>query len=102
MLKKVLTMKLKDGTKVEYVLATPDQLREDLGELIEAQKQEGILSSYDYKTPETSIFTLILPYLIILGFMMVLYFFVARRQGGGGGVVDGGVYRGKARDGDGV
>ena len=90
-----LTMKLKDGTKVEYVLATPDQLREDLGELIEAQKQEGILSSYDYKTPETSIFTLILPYLIILGFMMVLYFFVARRQGGGGGAANFGKSRAK-------
>ena len=80
-----LTMVLKDGTKVEYTLATTDQLREDLGELIEAQKQQGILQSYDYKIPETSLFSLVLPYLIIIGFMAVLYFFVARRSGGGGG-----------------
>ena len=80
-----LTMELKDGTKVEYTLSSSDQLREDLGELIEEQKQKGILSSYDYKTPETSIFMMVLPYLIILGFMMVLYFFIVRRQGGGGG-----------------
>ena len=80
-----LTMVLKDGTKVEYTLSSSDQLREDLGELIEEQKKQGIISSYDYKMPETSIFTMLLPYLIIIGFMMVLYFFVARRQGGGGG-----------------
>ena len=80
-----LTMELKDGTKVEYTLSSSDQLREDLGEVIEEQKQKGILSSYDYKTPETSIFMMVLPYLIILGFMMVLYFFIVRRQGGGGG-----------------
>ena len=90
-----LTMQLKDGTKVEYVLANANQLREDLGELIESQKQAGILSSYDYQTPETSMFTLILPYLILFGFMLVLYFFVARRQGGGGGAANFGKSRAK-------
>ena len=90
-----LTMELKDGTKVEYVLADSNQLREDLGELIESQKQAGILSSYDYQMPETSLFTLILPYLIIFGFMLVLYVFVARRQGGGGGAANFGKSRAK-------
>ena len=90
-----LTMELKDGTKVEYVLADSNQLREDLGELIESQKQAGILSSYDYQMPETSLFTLILPYLILFGFMLVLYVFVARRQGGGGGAANFGKSRAK-------
>ena len=49
-----LTMKLKDGTKVEYVLATPDQLREDLGELIEAQKQKAALLADQIKALENA------------------------------------------------
>ena len=80
-----LTMTLKDGTTVYYTLASADQLREDLGELIETQKKDGVLKKYNYEAVSTSIFEVMLPWLIILGAMMVFYYFVIIKRSGGGG-----------------
>ena len=60
---------------------------EDLNELIQEQKAEGIITSYDYPPPETTDWLeLLLPWILmalVLGFMFYVMF--ARAQGGGMG-----------------
>ena len=84
----LLTMKLKspyDGqSEVTCELASTEYFREDLGDLIKAQKEAGVLQEYDYQ-PDTkeSWIVAVLPYLALLGVMILLWVMMLGRMGGG-------------------
>lgn len=82
-----LVLTLKNGTQVPFKLRNLDMFREDFGEIIEQQKDEGILESYDYGEPvEVAWWVSYLPFLIILIFVVVLYFVsINQAMGGKGG-----------------
>ena len=87
----VLTMKLRkeyDGrTELTCELASTEYFREDLGDLIRAQKEAGILEEYDYKPDtKTSWVVTALPYLLLFGAMILLFFVMMGRMGGGNGM----------------
>ena len=84
----VLTMELRkeyDGrTELTCELASTEYFREDLGDLIRAQKESGILEEYDYKPDtKTSWVVTALPYLLLFGAMILLFFVMMGRMGGG-------------------
>ncbi len=80
----VLNMELKDGTLASYKLRSTDYFVLDMGEIIEQQRQDGIISKYDYKAPETPAWWVtFLPYLLILVFFVVMWFVVMNQAMGG-------------------
>jgi len=93
----VVTMQLQDDSIMVYDhLASLDIFYYDLGELIAQQRRSGVLQSQDYDFSQgSSIWSIMLPYLIIMGLMVVFWIFMMNRQGGGGGA--GGMNPGKAR-----
>jgi len=65
-------------------LASTEYFREDLGELIRAQKEAGILEEYDFRPDsEPSWFLEFLPYLLLLVVVVVLWFLMMARMSGG-------------------
>ena len=65
-------------------LASTEYFREDLGELIRAQKEAGILEEYDFRPDsEPSWFLEFLPYLLLLVVVVVLWLLMMARMSGG-------------------
>ena len=84
----ILYMTLTDHNEndapVTCELASTEYFREDLGELIQAQKDDGILKEYDFK-PDTkpSWFLELLPYLLLVVVMIIFWFIMMSRMSGG-------------------
>ncbi len=91
-----LTMLLQDGTTETYSMdeTTEFVFHSDLDDLIQEQRQQGILKNYDYKTTTMPWWTSIIPYVIMIGLFMLFWFFMMNRQDGGG---RGAMQFGKAR-----
>ena len=86
----VLTMKLRepyeDSDEVEHELASFTVFYDDLGDLIQQQREDGILSYYQLDPPsETPWILTVLPYLLMGLLFIVLWFFLLNRATGGGG-----------------
>lgn len=83
-----------DPKKFEYkhVLSDINQFRADLGELILAQTESGILTRYDYQAPTViPWWAAYLPYLIVIILLVVLFgLFISRTSKNGGGMGFGG------------
>ena len=92
-----LYLNLHDGTTVHNALGSADAFREDLGALIDDQKERGVLVDYDYAPPYTPPWwSEILLYVLLIGGIFLLWqFMMARAQGGGG--VDQGKRFGRAK-----
>ena len=71
----------KISAKVPYL----DLFYADLGKLIAAQREAGILKEYTYKTVEMPWWASFVPYLIVLVLFGLLWYFMMNKQGGGGG-----------------
>ena len=87
-----LTMTLReereDGVKtLRYRLYDFDLFYDDLNDLVAAQSEKGVITSYDYPPPKTTNWLeLLLPALLILAAVGVMgYLFLFRAQGGGMG-----------------
>ncbi len=84
-----LTLRETDESgKTEIVKELPDAdwFREDLGDLIEAQKQAGILTEYDYAKGWIAPWWMsFLPYLAVLIILIVVWYVMMNKMGGGGG-----------------
>jgi len=79
-----LYMNLVDGTQASYVLPSWDLFFMDLGDLITAQRQAGILEWYDVRAAQAIPWWVsFVPYLLIVGVMGLFWFFTMRRGGGG-------------------
>ena len=92
-----LYLNLQNGTAVRNELSSVEVFREDLGDLIQEQKAQGILVDYDlapvYTPPWWSEIIL---YVLLIGAVFLLWqYAMARAQGGGG--VDQGRKFGRAR-----
>ncbi len=100
--KDVLKLYLKDDPSeyITFPLRSVLLFREDVGELVAKQHEEGIIKKYDYQEPEkTTWWMSIIPYVVLaLGFG-VLWFFMMRGAMGGGKINSFG--RAKARLGSG-
>ena len=85
----IITAKLKDKTEVVCELSTISIFYNELNDLVAQQKDEGILSEYNYP-PEWQApwFVAMLPYLLVMVlFVFVWMFMMNRAQGGGAGGV---------------
>ncbi len=91
----VLTMELKDGKIISYKLKDVDYFREDLGDLILEQYQNGIITYFEYE-PETvwPWWVSLLPYLAVMAICVAMWFFAMNQVAGKGGKMNG---FGKAR-----
>ena len=86
----LLTMNLYEpyegSEKVEHELGSMDIFRSDLGDLIDEQREAGILQEYQYAPPtELPWIVTILPYLLLGILFIVVWFFMMNRANGGGG-----------------
>ena len=91
----ILTMNVRvtatDGTegvaKVKYVLRDLGMFNNDLGDLIDAQAEAGIIEDYDYPMPDPfwGYFAAYLPMIIFLAITVFLGIFLMRRMTVGGG-----------------
>ena len=80
-----ISMELQDGSKVYYEnLPSEETLMADIGDTIRAQREAGTLTQ-DYTVETVSLFSTLLPYLIILVLFVAFWFFMFNRQNGGGG-----------------
>ena len=88
-----LTMKLREpfrgSTELSYRVGAFSVFYTDLNDLIQEQKDAGILTEYDYAPAwEASWWLSLIPYLIIFGVMGFLWYGMMRSaQGGAGGVM---------------
>lgn len=94
-----ITLKLRDDTTAYFGdLPSEETLMNDIGDLIRDQRKAGILKQ-DYTVETVSIFSTLLPYIIILVVFGAFWFFIINRQnggaGGGGGVMNFGKSRAK-------
>ena len=85
----VLTMELREpidgSTTVQHELASFSVFYSDLGELIEQQRRDGILTEYQYDPPtQTPWILTILPYLI-MGILFILVWVYMMNKASGGG-----------------
>ncbi len=81
----ILTLYLKDGSTVTCELSTISIFYNDMQELVEAQKDAGILTEYDYPPEWTAPWwASFLPYLIVMGLFAVVWFVAMNRMQGGG------------------
>jgi len=79
-----LTLEMKEASEPVNAQIDTEQFHRDLDELIEQQHEAGILKNYDYPpTEEPSIWSTILPYVLIGVIAMVIVTIVIRRSGGG-------------------
>ncbi|MBE6538108.1 MAG: ATP-dependent zinc metalloprotease FtsH [Ruminococcaceae bacterium] len=84
--KNYITLTLSDDTKAGYQLSNLNLFYNDLGELILAQKAEGILTEYDYEpATEYPWWLSLLPSAIIIILIIVLWVFVMNQAVGKGG-----------------
>ena len=91
-----LYLHLKDGTVVRNELSSVAVFREDLGDLIDQQRAEGVLVEYDYAPAYVPPWwSEILLYVVLIGAVFLVWqYAMARAQGGG---VDQGRKFGRAR-----
>ena len=85
----IITAYLKNETTVTCELSTISIFYNDLNELVQQQKDAGILTEYDYP-PEWQApwWASFLPYIVVMVLFVVLYVFLMNRaQGGGAGGV---------------
>ena len=92
----------KDGTEGEatltYQLSDIDMFREDLGELIEAQHEAGIITAYDYPPPyEIPWWLSLLPYIVVIVLFIAMWIYVMNQANGGKGSKINSVGRAKAK-----
>ena len=81
-----LTMQLRaDDTIISYELPGVDIFYYDLGELIAEQRAAGIIEMQDFQVEETSILSMFMPYIILIGLVGLFWFFMIQKQGGGAG-----------------
>ncbi|MCI6720910.1 MAG: ATP-dependent zinc metalloprotease FtsH [Clostridiales bacterium] len=80
-----LTMRLQDQSMVTAKVPYLSIFVDDLGELIRAQREEGILKNYTYKTVEMPWWANFVPYLVVLVLFGLLWYFMMNKQGGGSG-----------------
>ncbi len=81
-----ITLKLKEGGEAGYQLSNISLFYSDLGELILAQKSDGILTEYDYEPAVTYPWWVsLLPYAIIIVVFIFLWIFVMNQAVGKGG-----------------
>ncbi len=92
-----LYLSLRGGLLVRNELGSVAAFREDLGELIAEQREQGILKDYDYAPVYTPPWwSEILMYVVMIGIIFLFFqYMVGRAQGGGG--MDQGRRFGKAR-----
>jgi cell division protease FtsH len=83
-----LTLTLKDESVVTCELSTISIFYNDLNELVQAQKDKGILTEYDYPPQwQAPWWASFLPYLIVMVLFVVVWSVAMNRmQGGAGGV----------------
>lgn len=91
-----------DGTEGEttltYQLSDIDMFREDLGELIEAQHEAGIITAYDYPPPyEIPWWLSLLPYIVVIVLFIAMWIYVMNQANGGKGSKINSVGRAKAK-----
>ncbi|MBR3705245.1 MAG: ATP-dependent zinc metalloprotease FtsH, partial [Oscillospiraceae bacterium] len=81
-----LYLNLRDASTVKNELGSTELFRVELGELIRAQKEAGILSDYDYKPfYEPSWWSEIVLYVLLIGGVFLIWqYMMIRAQGGGG------------------
>ena len=97
----VLSMQLRDEDKtvLTYELPSVDIFYYDLGETITEQRKSGIIEMQDFQMEKTSILSMFMPYIILIGLMGLFWFFMIQKQGGGaGGAMNFGKSRAKKAD----
>ena len=82
----ILYLNLTNGATVKNELGSTELFRQELGELIRAQKEAGILLDYDYKPYyEPAWWSEIILYVLLIGGVFLLWqYMMIRAQGGGG------------------
>jgi energy-coupling factor transporter ATP-binding protein EcfA2 len=93
---------LPDGTEgegfVTYKLRDINLFINDLGELIEVQHEEGIISAYDYPPPyNIPWWVSLIPYAIVIVLLIAMWMFVMNQATGGKGSKINSVGRAKAK-----
>ncbi len=79
----VVNLALTNGTEEICQITDVSLFREDLGELVQQQAEDGILSSYSYESDTSpSWLTTWGPTLLICAVILVLFYFSAMRQSG--------------------
>ena len=87
----IINMVLKDGSRVSYRLRSVDYFILEMSDLIDEQKDAGIITSYDYRAPQPQPWWLsLLPYVLIIAFFGVMWYFVMNQAMGSGGIGKGG------------
>ena len=85
-----LYLDLKDGTVAHNELGSVERFRAEMGELIRAQKEQGILKDYDFNPPyDPPWWSEILLYVVLIGGVFLLWQYMIMRAQGGGGVDQG-------------
>ncbi len=87
----ILFLNLHNGSTVKNELGSTDLFRAELGDLIRQQKDDGILSDYDYRPYyEPSWWSEIVLYVLLIGGVFLIWqYMMVRAQGGGGGMDQG-------------
>jgi len=75
----------KDDKVISYVLPSVDIFYYDLGDLIAEQRAAGIIELQDFQVEQTSILSMFMPYIILIGLLGLFWFFMIQKQGGGAG-----------------
>ena len=82
-----LSMKLTDGTEVNYTVPYLSLFIEDITEIMDEKRAAGeeVPASYDLiPKEETSWIVSFLPYIVMFGIIILLWFFMMKQAGGGG------------------
>ncbi len=84
-----LNIAKKDGSEISFPLRDFDLFREELGETIERQHSEGIISKYHYENlTEIPWWVSFLPYVIIIVAVVIMYFAMMNQAIGKGGKIN--------------
>lgn len=80
-----IAMQLQDDTIVKTNIPSLDIFYFDLGDTIKAQRQSGIITDQIFPPQSGGIFSILLPYIVIIGLFLLFWFFVVSKQQGAGG-----------------
>lgn len=80
-----IAMQLQDDTVVKTNIPSLDIFYFDLGDTIKEQRQNGIIIDQIFPAQSGGIFTILLPYIVIIGLFLLFWFFVVSKQQGAGG-----------------
>lgn len=98
LLQLVLREPFEGATVIETELASVTFLRDDLGELIDKQYEDGILTIYDYDPPKEIPFIVsLLPYFGVIIIFGIFWYVMMKSAAKGGGAGGGAMKFGKAR-----